>query len=161
MTFVSLDPGGTTGWCTWTDTYDQQDKFDMGQITGDWHNNDLFEFLIELSPDEVICEDFTYQQRKMKGSDVKIPQLVLVSRDYIGVARLYCQRWHRPLHMQMPPVKEFWTGPKDTYAKLKQAGLYKANAPHANDATAHMLQYLIHQKGRRDLLELIRPSTSP
>jgi hypothetical protein len=44
-------------------------------------------------------------------------------------------------------------------AKLKVMGLYVPGKPHANDAMRHLIYYMVHREGRRDLIKSWRDLT--
>ena len=124
MRVVALDPGGTTGLA-----FNHNDQILISQIDTPNHNQDLRDILNRLDPAVVVCEDFLFRQSKTKVD--------LVSRDYIGVARLWCDDNGRELVLQTPAAgKAFWTDDK-----LKALGYYTPAMPHANDAVRHLLYY--------------------
>lgn len=108
MIVVSLDPGGRTGWAT----FNTKTKFfEGGQFNNtDGHHKELWEFLVrlyalycndELSPNEmiVVIESFEFRNDiKTEGRE----GLELVSREYIGIARLFSEIYGVKLIQQMP-----------------------------------------------------------
>jgi hypothetical protein len=100
------------------------------EITGEHHNDKLWRLLEQEQPDHVVTENFHYRRAQIHAE--------LMSRDYIGVLRLWCQLNNHELQVQSPgDAKGFWT---DT--KLKRLELYTPGKPHANDAVRHLLLYV-------------------
>ncbi len=152
MRLIGLDPGGTTGFtvCDFMELPDgqiQNVKWDMGQIVGDYHHRELYQWLDarrdEVDADSsnlrVVCESFEYR----KGLRDNV---VLVSLEYIGVTKLFCDDYSVRLQMQTAAVGKAFFWPSSTRPKredrLKAVGLYKPGSPHWNDATRHALHYL-------------------
>lgn len=156
---ISLDPGGTTGWVSHTVTskdalrHNSDLAFTGGQIGPEEHHKDLWQLLTQHDPDVVLCESFEY--RIVKNQGVDMPGVNLISREYIGVAKLYATSANKLYHQQKPAdVKPLWTD-----EKLKGLGVYNSGAPHRNDATRHMLHFVVHNLKRRDYLMALRPGS--
>lgn len=145
---LSLDPGGTTGWCVHNLG---GNSFRGGQLEGSKHHKKLFGLLRRERPDVVVCEAFNYQIRKQSGVDM--PGVVLMSREYIGVAELWSQLYNRQLVMQQPSIigLQWLKNPA-----LKRLGIYKSGEQHRNDATRHMLYYVVQNLGLREYLGALR-----
>jgi hypothetical protein len=166
-----IDPGGTTGICVaeWDRGVDsvtkkpdrvRQFNFDPHGVYG--HHLQLYNHMSQMwdvvygtiddtvpSMDvklHIVCEDF--QQRRLD-------KVVLTPVEYIGVVRLFeAQRASSVrLRMQPPADKGFWDD-----IKLKKVGLYKASEPHQNDATRHMLLYMMKTLNNQSYLQMLRPS---
>jgi hypothetical protein len=110
--------------------------------------------LYELVPDVIICESFEYRKGLRDN-------LVLVSREYIGVVKLFVQRYPAvQLVMQTAAYGAMDKGNFWTSDKLKKVELYDSHyAPHGMDATCHLLQYLTfkrHEPAAHSLLEKLR-----
>jgi len=137
---LALDPGGTTGWATYTTEaegvkpYDRLD-FTSGHLGPEKHHQAL-EVLLgnqRTTYFTVVCERF--QDRVGEHS------INLMAREYIGVVERWCQENETQLVMQTP-----------AYAKgfildynLKEAGLWDGPKwKHANDAKRHLLSYMIN-----------------
>src|SRR5690606_19133575 len=128
MRYVALDPGGTTGWA-----YFDEEGWERNQFNRIAHHQALYDALMEANPGVLIVETFVYR----KGLD----DVNLMAREYIGVAKLWWQqnRTKSDIVMQTPAqAKNFITD-----KKLKALGLQVPGAPHANDATRHLLYYLV------------------
>jgi hypothetical protein len=126
---VSLDPGKTTGWACATIAPDKPIYLDYDQRM--FSHAQLFRFLDSHSPDFVVCESFEYRNRQRDN-------LELISREYIGVAKLYCEIREKPrLCMQTAAQgKGFFN---DT--KLRQMKLHQSSPSHGRDAARHLLHW--------------------
>jgi hypothetical protein len=138
MRTVSLDPGGTTGIAI----HGVEDIITSHEIEGDDHHKELWDALFELAPDLVIYESFDW--RPYRNQKVE-----LISREYIGVIKLYCVTFGVTRQVQKPALKSWWTD-----NKLKRVGEYKPGKPHANDAVRHLLHYKMQTGDNRWLREL-------
>ncbi|HVI80647.1 MAG TPA: hypothetical protein VM715_21360 [Candidatus Acidoferrum sp.] len=159
---IALDPGGITGWATYTaerieDTEGKAEYYDeewyQGQLEGDDHHERLYR-LLELSRVEdyrIVCESFEFRNMDRRHRD----NINLMSREYIGVAKLYHQTENVSLFMQGAGLAKGFIPDTGSQAnkKLRDAGLWKSGWPHAMDATRHLLYYLVHREGRMDLVE--------
>jgi hypothetical protein len=142
--FIALDPGGSTGFTQFTHREDGQHEWERQTLGPDKHHLALWELLTERDPDVVICESFEHRPH--------LPKAVLISREYIGVCELFNQAHPQiPLIMQTPAqAKHFWT-----QDKIEKLGLWIPSAPHAMDATRHMLYFLtFNQKDETWLFRL-------
>lgn len=159
---VALDPGGTTGWATYTE-YPEADKpeqkFACGQIGPFEHHKDLYDFLGMQQTDDtiVVCESFEYRNERRPG-------LVLISKEYIGVAKLFVaergfESEENFLHYKEQTASKAKGFVKDT--NLQKLGLWSSGFPHAMDAMRHLLYYMINdnagfnnmKKGTYELLK--------
>ena len=142
---IALDPGVTTGVCVFSTVSRRNTSLTRrssetgdplwvrSQIDQDPHHQFLWEFLSRENPDFVVVEKFFYQQRI---------NVNLTPCEYIGVVRLYCQLTKKLLVLQSPAQAKTLV----TDQKLKRLDLYDKAKPHSNDATRHMLYYLITQR---------------
>lgn len=157
MKLIALDPGGTTGWATCdykqepagvdtdgTVLYENVLKFTSGQIGPGKHHRTLLallEFQATNADYHVICESFEFRQRARDN-------LVLVSKEYIGIVELFHQTW------TPTPVVVFQTAAMAkvfvTNDKIKSLNLWDWRAPHAMDAMRHLIYYLVHNTGARN-----------
>jgi len=138
-TILSFDPGGTTGYVYFNLNHPL--IFSGREKDSTDHHLFLWIFLTEMEPDIIVCEDFEYRNVTLKDG-TQVAGVELVSRDYIGIIKLYCQMHEEvDLILQKPAVavgkKPFWHNDK-----LKKMGLHKKGAPHQNDAMRHLLYYL-------------------
>jgi hypothetical protein len=172
---LALDPGGTTGWATYTakripvgglitegpaeyEYYDE--KWACGQIGPDEHHYKLDRFLGHMHTQEfiVVCESFEFRNLDRRDRD----NLNLMSREYIGVVK----QWHQALEpegydtsgvklvFQTAAQAKGFIPDKGPQAnkKIKDAGLWYPNQKHAMDATRHLLWYLVNRENRMDLV---------
>jgi len=164
LNVLALDPGGTTGWACYSakilardhDTWEfYNQKVTQGQLGPEKHHLALWNLLgmFHTTNYIIVCESFEYRQDQR-------PNVVLVSKEYIGVVELFTQERNHtlPHDIQVQHVpqtaaygKGFWyppvagrRGARDG-SKLKHLGLHSTttNGHHINDATAHLLQYLV------------------
>lgn len=143
---VALDPGGTTGYAVW-----DGDKFiEHGQIGPGEHHDSLFRTLgvTYIAFDgslSVVCESFEFRQNRQRDN------IELMSREYIGVVKLFQQQHRIPLIMQTAALAK----PFVTDEKLKVMGIWDQTKgeKHARDAYRHLIYYLVNRQKRYDLIE--------
>jgi hypothetical protein len=131
MKIIGIDPGGTTGWATWSTTAGFSD---FGQLEDVQHHSGLYELLTEKQPDVIVCESFEDHKANM-GS-------LLVSIEYIGVVKAWASIWRVRLVTQQSTIKNWATN-----AKLEAAGIQHRNwraVRNAADAQRHILYFLAH-----------------
>lgn len=154
LRIVALDPGGTTGWGMFTaeERYDHLDKksvytkhkFDCGQLGPQEHHSELYNALGMWQTDHyiVVCESFEYRNRARPG-------LELISKEYIGVAKLFCEERGIKYIEQtasMGKVRDKSTAfikPRN----LQKLGLWTPGWGHAMDGYGHLLYYMINTAG--------------
>jgi hypothetical protein len=173
LTVLGLDPGGTTGWCMYRAEIPNQaphvynkEEWLHGELGPGEHHLRLLDFLSCMHTDNfiIVCESFEFRQGKQRDN------IVLDSKEYIGVVKLYGQSCEATHHgASLPNVvfqtasygKGFWypripgTKRRDP-TKLKTVGLYQTGSTHMNDATSHVLQYLTFRMQREDWLRKLR-----
>lgn len=166
---LAIDPGGTTGWkyAEWqpdTDIYvpdhlaedgpvdvstKLEFKFDGGQIGPEEHHLELWDLLRDYAPPTqppltVVCESFEFRQHINQGQSKT--GVNLISKEYIGLVKL-AQKFLNiaETHFQSASMAKSLVPDKGPQAhqKLKALGLYETNNPHQNDATRHLLRYLV------------------
>jgi hypothetical protein len=159
---MSFDPGGTTGYTIRNlarrgrslssgTSYDYNGVWRGGQLGPRTHHRELWQLLTREDPDRIVCEDFVY--RIVKNQGVAQPGIQLVSREYIGVIKLYCALTNKPLHMQPSSVISLaWTADD----ALRKLGIYMPGEQHRNDATRHLLYFAVETLGRKDILLPLR-----
>jgi hypothetical protein len=163
MLINAFDPGGTTGiasyylldegrYTTSGGSFDYYEMFNGRQLGPEPHFKELWSYLAMMSPDVIVCEDFLYQVRD------NTPTINLISRDYIGVLRLYCELTRKPLKMQNPnQVKETkWVSDE----ALKKLNVYQEGCPHQNDATRHLIFFVVNTLKRKEILYGLRGKRS-
>lgn len=166
---IALDPGGTTGWSTYTATrmalpepgYEYYDeKWACGQIGPEEHHFLLSEFLgMQRTQSYVIvCESFEFRNMDRRNRD----NLSLISREYIGVVKRFYQaiKAKMPeadvkLVMQTASLAKGFIPDSGAQAnkKIREAGLWYPDQKHAMDATRHLLWYLVNRDMRTDLVK--------
>lgn len=159
---LAYDPGGTTGWAyaEWLPqegeplTNLEQILFLSGQIGPEEHHELLYEHLnsyafgIEGPILELVCESFEFRQHITR--DHAKTKVELISKEYIGIIKLFRQQYDRPVAFQTASAAKSFIpdkGPQSN-VKLKQLGVYKpvTNEPHAMDAMRHLLRYMVFDK---------------
>jgi len=136
MKIIAVDPGGTTGIAEYDTVTEDLLQFQIGP---DEHHLELYRYLWAAQPDILICERFNYQRRELD----KGVSLVLISREYIGVCKLYIRATAEAREnetswaMQQPAAMRLFTD-----RQLKRIGVYRPAMVHANDATRHLFYYM-------------------
>ena len=136
---LALDPGGTTGWASITMFKNNQVAYASGLLQSQEHHTELYGLLSQTAVDvddyRIVCESFEYRNQSRPG-------LELISKEYIGVTKLYCQLFDVPLTMQTASQGKAFT--KDE--NIKKLGLWSTQRDdrHAMDAYRHLFVYLIH-----------------
>lgn len=162
---IGLDPGGVTGWATYTVDrtfttmrndykYSNEEHWECGQLGKDEHHTELYNFLgvRAFVPETiVVCESFNYRNQSRPG-------LELVSREYIGVTKLFCKERGIKYVEQSSAQGKITERSFVRKENLQKLGLWvKGGAStwnHAMDAYGHILYYMIHNDIRKqELLE--------
>lgn len=156
-TIIALDPGGTTGWAYWraevlqdptTEEYEfYKESWDCGQLGPSEHHLDLYNFLggQETEDYTIVSESFEYRNKSRPGLD-------LSSKEYIGVAKVFCQERGIPYYEQTASMGKGFV--KD--ANIKRLGLWSSGWKHAMDAYRHLLYYMINTDRITPRLELLK-----
>lgn len=166
MRILSFDPGGTTGWAFHELVSDQltgAPKFEGGQIGPHDHHMELWGLMYSYHPDIIVYERFDYRIKKDKQGG-EIPGIVLISKEYIGIIKLWQQTKPSKVKLvdQLPShagaggksSMSFWTDDK-----LKVIGVHTPANPHQNDATRHLLYYITEgELKRKDYLHAFKPN---
>jgi len=125
---LSLDPGGTTGWCLVVDG----ELVDLGQLPGDVVR--LHDLITETQPTVVVAESFRLypgMAQKLRWSNLPVPIL-------LGAVELSCRLREIPFVLQTPrAAKQKY--PDDV---LKEIGWYRRKGKHSRDAIRHAALYL-------------------
>lgn len=141
---VALDPGGTTGWATFSWRQEEDEiaahAWNVGQISGT-HHDKLDAFLGELYLPEyrIVCE--TFQQYR------ELDSAKLMSVEYIGVVRRFAQNRGVTVYWQSSSMGKI---SKTSFVKppnIRRLGLWSSGQRHAMDALSHLLCYMINYGG--------------
>jgi hypothetical protein len=152
LTVIALDPGGTTGWSMFRTSLIEIDgalpemydaKWTQGQLGPHEHHSELYTFLELMTTQRtyIITESFEYRNRARAGLD-------LSSKEYIGVTKLFVQQRGLEGFYYEQTASQAGVGGhgfvKD--GNIKKLGLWNAGHVnrHANDATRHLLWWLIN-----------------
>lgn len=147
---VAFDPGGVTGWMSWDS--DRPDTYTgASQISAPEHHDLLYAFLQGHKPDVVICEDFEYRTGQ--------PSTELISREYIGVIKLW-QQQHEDVELYMQkPAQAIGKGAFWSDDKLTRVGMLvtpKHPNRHANDAIRHFMYWYTFTENNKSFLEKLK-----
>jgi hypothetical protein len=140
---LALDPGGSTGYF-----WRGPKKVPVyGELPPgiDGHHLALWKLLVECedesrrhdsdAPFYIVCERFDFRK-----DDQRRDKIDYISREYIGVVRLYKKTSDHRVILRMQgssEAKAFWTDDK-----LKRVDMYYTKSKHARDATRHFLYYV-------------------
>lgn len=136
---IGIDPGGTTGLFTVT-VNENGYATTPAQIGPTEHHLELYNIIENTSAQfddtYIVCESFLYRNDSRPG-------LVLISREYIGVAKLACERFRGCHYVEQSPAQA--KGFVDNN-RLKKLGFYTPNMRHAMDAARHATYFLVNNK---------------
>jgi hypothetical protein len=143
---IALDPGGTTGWYSYTadvitvegTTEYYEEKWACGWLGPDEHHQELYTFLELQHCTEtiVVCESFEYRNRARPGLD-------LISKEYIGITRLFGQERSVPVVFQTAATgKGFGSDEKLQRIGILQRPVSVSPQKHINDAARHLLTFM-------------------
>jgi hypothetical protein len=145
-----LTPDGDHEW--------YKEGWTCGQLgPGDHH--DKLETLLELNESQeyhVIYESFEFRNTPTtKHRD----NVELVSREYIGVARLLAQKYNWPIYHQTAAQGKITKKSFVRKVNLQRLGLWRSGWPHAMDGYGHLLYWLVNDLfQRKDLLAIGWPN---
>lgn len=144
MKIIALDPGGETGVASVTMYENGEFSYIHTEDLVGEHHYMLYNYLYNERPNVIVYERFVYQNRKKK--------VELVSREYIGVVKLYSQVIGTKLAPQMAAdAKNLWTDDK-----LKALGLWVKGSTHQRDATRHLLHFITNTLGNQEYVNELR-----
>lgn len=137
-TILALDPGGTTGWAfaRWerdASTFEEV-QWNMGHLGPEEHHLELYNFLGMQHTQHytIVTERFEYRNTSRPG-------LNLMSREYIGVTKMFVAEREIPIVEQnASQAKGFVKDPR-----IKDLGLWYAGHKHAMDAVRHLIYYIV------------------
>ena len=132
MHVIALDPGVTTGVALYTDWPKKHVHIKTEQLLFD--HNELYEWLWDNHPTEIVYESFIYQRRN---------KVELYPVEVIGVIKLFAQKNEVPIFVQSASqAKGFITNDK-----IKKLNLWEPGRVHGMDALRHLLYHEIVTKG--------------
>lgn len=148
---LALDPGGTTGWASfqcdqiWNPIDEVFEyvgrQWTCGQLDlrPEDHHLTLYNLLGHFHVDKymIVCERFDYRNKSRPG-------LELISREYIGVTRLFCQDRRIPLALQEASQGKITDKSFVKKENLQRLALWTPGWGHAMDAYGHLLWYMIN-----------------
>ncbi len=157
---IAFDPGGTTGWATYTAERVQQPDGKMyyfnstwacGQLGPDEHHVALHTLLeIQTTLDfDIVYESFEFRNAARPG-------LVLVSREYIGVIKFFYHdrvNTHGWNLVKQDPAQAVGDKSFVQDRHVKKMDLWRPGQRHAMDATRHLLYYMAITLKRVDLIK--------
>ena len=148
-TILALDPGTTTGWALAQIPHDINEPvaWRQGWLGPEEHHAKLWALLELVETDQdftIVTEKFDYRNDSREG-------LVLDSREYIGVVKLFGQQRNHPVVLQPASVGKIRKGTTENTAFVKRRNLEALNlwslgpksAHHMVDATGHALFYML------------------
>ena len=154
---LAFDPGGTTGWALasfdWGNVGIQEEMglehiiLTTGQFGPKEHHQELYEFIRQVQPKDVVSEPFHYRQNVVEEGGKFRGKVELISAEYIGVIRLACAQLGLSYYDRFTPGEaKTWT----TDLKLQKLGWFQTPAHpkrHQNDALRQLVKYLIVKRG--------------
>jgi len=150
---LALDPGGTTGWATysayrilstdevWVYSYE---TWTCGHLGPGDHHEELKQLLgLQRVQDyQIVCERFDDRPGGTFSVNLK-------AKEYIGVVETYCKEERVALFRQMPATaKKFVKNINLQRLELWEGTKWK----HAMDARRHLLWFLVNKEKRMTLL---------
>jgi hypothetical protein len=158
LRILSFDPGGTTGWAFHSLYHGELTGgplIEGGQIGPNPHHRELWQLIYDKNPDVIVFEDFQYRVQRDNTGSIRM-DVVLTSVEYIGVIKLAAtvKLGRVTLISQLPVAgKSFFINDK-----LKRLGVHTPGRPHQNDATRHLLHYVVFGLKRNDYLHAFKPA---
>lgn len=168
LRILGVDPGGATGWIAvgieLTETNEPLveiiDRGHVGDPDKHEHHSELENIMYSSGPfDLVVCERFEHRNNEFAE---------LVSLEYIGVVKAFCQRYNIPLILQGSSQAKHWTD----NSKLERLGLLMRPVKKwkdTNDSARHIVYFICCSnevpvafcdpilKARKALLHKLRP----
>lgn len=149
---LAFDPGGTTGWASfqcdqiWNPLEEKFEYVDRKWTCGHLHyknmdhHRTLYNFMGQMHVEkfQMVTESFEYRNKPRPG-------LELISREYIGIMRLYAQQRGVALTQQTSSQGKITPNSFVKKANLEKLGLWSSGWTHAMDAYGHLLYYMINQ----------------
>jgi hypothetical protein len=150
---VAYDPGGTTGVATaeWEPTTEgeqltsiEQIKFNRYSLGPHEHHTQLWRDLQTGNYTDIAWESFEFRQHLLtddEGNPIAKMKVELISREYIGILRLFCEISNTRFHYRTASSAKRFITPD----MLKQVGLWIPGESHKHemDATRHLTRYMV------------------
>ena len=139
-TALTIDPGGTTGYCRATLNPGKPTHLIVSERR--MTHMELYGFIEENDPDILIFEDFEYRPGYLVGLD-------MFAKELVGVMKLYGEEVNmRPLenldiYSQQPARKEAFSKRK----RLEEMGCWARGKEHGRDAVRHFLYWFYFAQG--------------
>lgn len=163
---MGIDPGGVSGWATYTAERMQRlgltpaheieyeyynEVWCCGQLDKKDHHYELDSLLGFQHVDDfmIVCESFDYRNLSKAG-------LEIISREYIGVMKRFCQERSVPYVLQTSSQGKVTKRSFVRKENLERLGLWVRGGAsswnHAMDAYGHILYYMINNGIQREAL---------
>jgi hypothetical protein len=150
---LAFDPGGTSGWAQAVlpgpikDVELSDIVLETGEFGPKEHHQEIYEFIRQVQPREVVSEPFHYRQNIVDEGEGFRGKVELISAEYIGVIKLACAQLGLTYYDRFTPgeAKRYVTD-----QKLELLGwLQEPRHPmrHQNDALRQLVKYLIAKRG--------------
>lgn len=131
MRIIAVDPGGTTGYCSWSDEDEGEPEFSAGQEAS---RNGFIDMVQRRAmwTDVIVCEDFRITMQTAKKSAQPDALKIIGALDYLA------WKYGAKFVLQTPAdAKRFGTD-----VRLRKAGFWTPGRRHANDAARHLFLHL-------------------
>jgi hypothetical protein len=145
--YYAIDPGGTSGIAiaqlnpSSPPQHITDFDFTTTELGPENHHKSLYDFLVlehtvSDSPMVVICESFDFRQNLEKS------KVNLISREYIGIIRLFAEQYDVPVIFQTPSsALNFITNEKLEIMGIIRKPLFPCR--HQNDSLRHLIRYFV------------------
>jgi hypothetical protein len=160
MRILGLDPGGSTGWCFFGYQESDPEKWTWsGDTITLKHHHSLLRALIQrYMPDYIVCEDFQFRQKA--GTEDYRKGLELISREYIGIARLAAQDMDAKFILQPSSMKDTNLTRDENLEKLGILRTPLHPNRHYHDACRHTVNYIIQKRRFQPFIDRIKSAAA-
>lgn len=141
LVIFACDPGGSTGWSSYSV---EEDSWDGGQFETDDHHKELWSLLgtyYTAYGEGLVIVSESFEFRNDVSTDGR-EGLELVSREYIGVMKLFAQVYGVRYYEQMPSHALRKIG-DDKLEALELVKRPKHPNRHYHDSLRHLLLFLV------------------
>lgn len=138
LKIVSLDPGVTSGYAL--AVVEDPSRVFIAYGENRMTVRDLWDGLIKLSPDILICEDFEYRNRARAGLDLTPVKMIGVVELWASPVKVAYGKETKGFDVYFQKAAEG----KGHFSneKLKEIGVYQKGVNHGRDACRHLLHWL-------------------